>query len=447
MACGMTPEIMQMIATAQARQGEAESLEDAERQQVERARARAREVRSKRRERERERRRGGEKAEQGASAAAADWTSTYRQWEDWEDPDELAEQAAREKQEKNKPGRGGAGTACNHDHSAERAVYEMGWGARLAACRGFQTEGNMFFREGQYQRAAVRYHHAITYFEYAIPEDDAQQAALDAARLPVYLNFATCMLKLGSLDEALNYCQQALRIDPRSVKALYRKAQVFRTKEEFNAARTTIEEALGVVVGGDDGGGGDGAADAAGDGSAGDGSAGDGSTGDGSAGDGSAGDAAGVAAGVAAGDAAGDKGAGGEGGGGSGGGGDVNVGEAEWRGRAAAAAEAMQAQQLLTRRIELGRIRQGVASYNRNSQRMGRAMFGGLKKTKHGGGGGKGAIGGGGMAEKKVDDENALLVGVIGDEPETRRGGGALPWKFVYLSDASDSDEDERLLE
>ena len=112
-----------------------------------------------------------------------------------------------------------------------------------------------------------------------------------------------------------------------------------------------------------------------------------------------------------------------------------------------AAAEAMQAQQLVTLRIELGRIRQGVASYNRNSQRMGRAMFGGLKKTKHGGGGGKGAIGGGGMAEKKVDDENALLVGVIGDEPETRRGGGALPWKFVYLSDASDSDEDERLLE
>ena len=33
----------------------------------------------------------------------------------------------------------------------------------------------MFFDEGQYQRAAVRYHHAITYFEYAIPDDDEQQ--------------------------------------------------------------------------------------------------------------------------------------------------------------------------------------------------------------------------------------------------------------------------------
>ena len=108
----------------------------------------------------------------------------------------------------------------------------------------FQAEGNAFFREGQYERASVRYHHAITYFEYAIAETDAQQDELDAVRLPVYSNFAACMLKLGSLDQAFNYCAQSLRIDPDNVKALYRKAQVLRKKEKLDEARAVVKAAL-----------------------------------------------------------------------------------------------------------------------------------------------------------------------------------------------------------
>ena len=46
----------------------------------------------------------------------------------------------------------------------------MEWDERLLKCREFQTEGNAFYSEGQYERASVRYHHAITYFEYAISE-------------------------------------------------------------------------------------------------------------------------------------------------------------------------------------------------------------------------------------------------------------------------------------
>ncbi len=412
----MTPEIMKMIASAQARQGDAQTLEETEREKVGRAQARAREVRAQRlARREREGRRGGEKADPGGSPGSkADWTSTYRHWEDWEDPDELAEQAAveRKKQEKAKARRG-AGTACNHDHSAERAVYEMGWSARLSACRGYQTEGNMFFREGQYQRAAVRYHHAITYFEYAIPEDDAQQEELDAARLPVYLNFAACMLKLGSLDEALNYCHQALRIDPRNVKALYRKAQVFRTREKFDEARAAINEALAVVTEADNG--------------------------DDSGGDASPNDDYDCGKGGEEGEA------------------ENNEGKEKRRHEAAMpghVAEEMRAQQLLTLRVELGRIRHGVASYNRNSQRMGLAMFGGLqkkKKKKKTNAGGQ--IEGGGKAGRKIDDplprreeEKEATQGLIGSEGEAVRRGSHLPWGFVYMSDASDSDEEDRLI-
>ena len=140
---------MKLIASATAQHDEAQSRALAEERQMEEARERARQVRHARRQQHQEEEVGSELKN---ATSVADWTQTYQHWEDWEDPDELAEQeAAREAREKkDAERRKNGGTACNHDHSAERAVYEMEWSARIAACRAFQTEGNMFFREGQY---------------------------------------------------------------------------------------------------------------------------------------------------------------------------------------------------------------------------------------------------------------------------------------------------------
>ena len=188
---------------------------------------------------------------------SADWTTTYRHFDDWEDPEELAAEAAA-LAKKRKDRRERQPTSCNHDHTEERKVYEMEWDERLLQCQEFQCEGNAFYSEGQYERASVRYHHAITYFEYAIPDNDAQQDELDKTRLPVYQNFAACMLKLDKLDEAMNYCVQSLRIDPNCVKALYRQAQVLRRKDRLEEAHRVIKQAIAMdqnnVVQGDDGG-------------------------------------------------------------------------------------------------------------------------------------------------------------------------------------------------
>ena len=196
----------------------------------------------------------------------------------------------------------------------------------------------------------MRYHHAITYFEYAIPEDDDQQDELDSARLPVYSNFAACMLKLGRLDEALKYCQQSLRIDAHNVKVLYRKAQVYRMKEKFDEARATIQEALSVVSS-----------------------------------EGRRARLGGDAIGSGGFNHSDDYGSSGDSSKGEDGGDIVDSYGAERTNRQQEAGEDMRAQQLLTLRVELGRIRQGIASYKRNSQRMGRAMFAGIADvTKRG---------------------------------------------------------------
>jgi tetratricopeptide (TPR) repeat protein len=231
-----------------------------------------------------------------------DWTTTYRYFDDWEDPEELAAEAVaarkrREDRNSRQP------TSCNHNHTEERKIYEMDWDERLLKCREFQREGNAFYTEGQYQRASIRYHHAITYFEYAIPENDEQQDELDHTKLPVYQNYAACMLKLDRLDDAMNYCEQSLRLNSNSIKALYRKAQVLRKKDQLEEAKTVICQALEI--------------------------------------------AAKEAADALIGDSDGDN------------------------------DKAVVVQQKTPLMVELGKIRQKIASYKRNSRKMGAKMFGG----------------------------------------------------------------------
>ncbi|KAG2777628.1 hypothetical protein JG687_00001703 [Phytophthora cactorum] len=171
-----------------------------------------------------------------------DWTRTYEKWDAWEDPEELArqEQEARERSERAAKAQMG----CNHDHSAEQKLMDMTTQEKLAACDEFRVLGNLFFKHGQYQRAAFHYHKALVYFEYVFTDTDEEEAQADALKLKLLLNFAACRLKTMHLDDAVHHANQALEIDPNNVKALYRRAQAYRLKDEFDLAQKDIERAV-----------------------------------------------------------------------------------------------------------------------------------------------------------------------------------------------------------
>ncbi|TYZ68629.1 hypothetical protein PybrP1_013012 [[Pythium] brassicae (nom. inval.)] len=178
-----------------------------------------------------------------ADARSADWTQAYARWDAWEDPEELArrEQEARERQEC--AARSARAAGCDHDHSAEQKLMDMSTTAKLDACDGFRRLGNRFFQHGQYQRAAYHYHKALVYFEYVFPDSDDENARHDALKLKVLLNFAACRLKTHQLDDVVHHASQALAIDPRSVKALYRRAQAHRLRDDFELAQQDLARA------------------------------------------------------------------------------------------------------------------------------------------------------------------------------------------------------------
>ena len=84
------------------------------------------------------------------AATEWDWTSAYSTFIDPDDDvDAKAKEAAI-------PSPSPA-AACNHDHSSERAIYDLELDVKIARMQSFHAQGNNFFDEGQYDRAYLQY--------------------------------------------------------------------------------------------------------------------------------------------------------------------------------------------------------------------------------------------------------------------------------------------------
>eukprot|EP00752_Nemacystus_decipiens_P012442 g11023.t1 len=179
---------------------------------------------------------------EGAPRKAPHWTHTYDKWDGWQDPDEVAKK--REEEEKRAKSYRDNHMACAHDRSAERKVMEMPIEEKIVACRDFRRKGNLFHKEGQYRRGALQYRQALIYYDFCFPDEDSQQQELDDIRHACLLNSAACFLACGELDQTLDCCYQALMTEPDNVKALYRRAVVYRMRDQFKEASADIGKAL-----------------------------------------------------------------------------------------------------------------------------------------------------------------------------------------------------------
>lgn len=65
------------------------------------------------------------------------------------------------------------------------------------------------------------------------PEDEAEVKAVKAT---LYLNLASCYLRLDMWDQALRNCNDALELEPASVKAFFRRASAYEGKKDWAAA-------------------------------------------------------------------------------------------------------------------------------------------------------------------------------------------------------------------
>lgn len=96
----------------------------------------------------------------------------------------------------------------------------------LEEAEKFKDDGNIAFKNGNWIEAIEMYSKAIELVD-----------GPDSKNLSIYLkNRAAAYLKLNKFEEALDDCENALRIAPRDPKALYRRCQAFESLERYEEA-------------------------------------------------------------------------------------------------------------------------------------------------------------------------------------------------------------------
>lgn len=72
------------------------------------------------------------------------------------------------------------------------------------------------------------------------PEDIEE---VNAVKLSLHLNLTQCYLKLENWDSAVRHADEALALDSKAVKALFRRAQAFEAKKEYDMALADMKKA------------------------------------------------------------------------------------------------------------------------------------------------------------------------------------------------------------
>jgi len=99
-----------------------------------------------------------------------------------------------------------------------------------------KDEGTELFKGGNFRPAAARYHKALTHAAKFFDLTAEDEAEVKAVKTTLYLNLASCYLKLEIWDQALRNSSDALELEPTSVKAFFRRASAYDGKKDWNNA-------------------------------------------------------------------------------------------------------------------------------------------------------------------------------------------------------------------
>lgn len=148
---------------------------------------------------------------------------------------ELEEEAKRATAEQD--AEGGDGEAEDHD------TRKLPFKRRMEIVLKNKTEANELFSGKNYQHAAARYAKALSHCSKFFDLSPEQQKEVNDVKLSLYLNLAFAYIKLEKLDNAFLQCNEALKCDSTSVKALYRRATVLYQKRKFDEASKDLDVA------------------------------------------------------------------------------------------------------------------------------------------------------------------------------------------------------------
>ncbi|KFM57362.1 Peptidyl-prolyl cis-trans isomerase D, partial [Stegodyphus mimosarum] len=110
-----------------------------------------------------------------------------------------------------------------------------------------KLSGNIYFKKEDFVTANMKYKKALRYLNKLHEVNEANtelEKRMNALVVPCILNSAACKLKMKMYDRALEDCDEALDIEPKNPKALFRRGQAFHGKSDYERSLADLQEAL-----------------------------------------------------------------------------------------------------------------------------------------------------------------------------------------------------------
>ncbi|XP_051155654.1 peptidyl-prolyl cis-trans isomerase FKBP4-like [Leptopilina boulardi] len=96
---------------------------------------------------------------------------------------------------------------------------------KIEQAKILKEKGTNYFKQNKFNIAIEMYRKINNYISYDKLFSDDSKIERDSILLATYLNLALCYLKIEQYNEAKEYCNKALEIDPSNEKALFRRGQ------------------------------------------------------------------------------------------------------------------------------------------------------------------------------------------------------------------------------
>ncbi len=133
-----------------------------------------------------------------------------------------------------------------HDHHEERVFFEKPEVEKMAYCERHRVYGNALYQEGMIPKAAEQYKLSLSYYEYCFPATEDEQDSIDELKNVCLCNISLCYFRMNNYRDAIQAATQILQKHPNHVKALYRRARVYRELDEYENAHRDITLAIAI---------------------------------------------------------------------------------------------------------------------------------------------------------------------------------------------------------
>mmetsp|Transcript_102501 Transcript_102501/g.153628 ORF Transcript_102501/g.153628 Transcript_102501/m.153628 type:complete len:407 (+) Transcript_102501:31-1251(+) len=126
----------------------------------------------------------------------------------------------------------------------EKETYEMDTKEKIEHAKTKKEQGNQFFKAGKLSVACKRYEAGLNAVKYSDSwEDNDKKEAADLQTV-LNLNIAVVKSKLKAWKDVKKHAEEALKLQPQNIKALYRKGIALSGLDDWNEAELVFKKGL-----------------------------------------------------------------------------------------------------------------------------------------------------------------------------------------------------------